>query len=148
MKPVRKIAIGLTAIIFFIACKKNQPASDPNQPTSIDQVKTLLVGDWIEDSLNIEYTWTLTFIAPSYLHVDSSLNYRMVQTSANPLNNGNDTGQFTNIAIRYITPNSFYGNDDYFGNFGRMQINVLTEHQLVLYCYQMMIDPATFYFHK
>jgi hypothetical protein len=151
MKYLERI-IGICLMLLVTAgCSKNQPQTHSVIPTSPEETEKLLVGNWIEDSLNIQNTITFAFTAPSYLNVNSSLNYRMVQTS--PLaSQGNDldasdTGQFTNISTRYITPSSFYGNQDYLGSFGPMQIDTLTAHRMVLFGYGDLVPP-TFYFHK
>lgn len=143
-----EICLTLLAVA---GCSKNQPHTPSVIPTSPEETAKLLVGNWIEDSLNIQYTITFAFIAPSYLNVDSSLHYRMVQTSPLPPPSNNldasDTGQFTNIATRYITPSSFDSNQNFLGSFGRMQIDTLTAHRMVLFGYSVLALPV-FYFHK
>jgi hypothetical protein len=152
MRHLYKNAFGFIAVMFLITCKKDQAAAESNIPATVEQTKKLLVGDWIEDSIIIEYAINVPCISPSYLNVNSTLNYRMVETvrSSNPATpfDGTDTGQFTNIGTRYITPTSFDSNNNFLGEFGRMQIDTLTEHRLVLFGYEVLGTPPILYFHK
>jgi hypothetical protein len=141
----------LLVLLAFCGCRKDPPQARSVVPSSPEETTKLLIGYWIEDSLNVQDIITIPFDPPSYLSVDSTLHYRMVQTSvlATPGNgyDETDTGQFTDIGTLYITPRSFYNNQNFLGSFGKMQIDTLTAHRMVLYGYDNNVPP-TFYFHK
>jgi hypothetical protein len=99
-----KVLIVL-AIIWPAGCKKSQDPPDPNIPSTPAQTARLLIGNWIEDSVNLEYFITIPCVQPAFITVDSNLNYVMLQTTIfnNPANPSidNDTGQFIEIGSRY-----------------------------------------------
>jgi hypothetical protein len=147
------IAIALI-LLSLDGCKKDQDLTQPAIPSTPEETVKLLIGNWIEDSLridNIENSFTIPFDPPSYLTVDSNMYYRLVQTSvlATPGNgfDETDTGQIKDIGTRYITPTSFYDNQNFLGSFGKMQVDTLNAHRMILYGYSMFVPP-TFYFHK
>jgi hypothetical protein len=151
MRPASKKFLVFLAAIFIWACKKDPPAA-ASIPATPEQTTKLLIGDWIEDSVNFDNILTVHCFQPSYLKVDGNLNYKMVQTAdtnnAGNSFNGSDTGQFTDIGTRYFTPASFDRTNDFLGMFGRLQIDTLTEHRLVLFSYQDSTAPPVWYYHR
>jgi hypothetical protein len=141
----------LFSIVLLTGCRKAQDPPDPNLPVTPAQTAKLLAGHWIEDSVNLEYFTTIPCVPPAYLTVDSDLSYSMLQTTIfnNPANPSidDDTGQFIEIGSRYITASSV-GGRHYLGEFGKLQINKLTEHELVLFSILHVDSPPTWYFHK
>lgn len=157
MEGMRKLlgqAVIAMVLLSLDGCKKDQPSPDSATPSTPEETVKLLIGNWIEDSLkidNIENSFTIPFDPPSYLTVDSNMHYRLVQTSllATQANgyDETDTGQFVDIGTRYITPTSFYNNQNFLSSFGKMQVDTLNAHRMILYGYSMFVPP-TFYFHK
>lgn len=139
----------LVAALWLIGCKKGQDPSDT--PASPSQTAQLLAGDWTEDSVNLENLVNIPCVSPSFLHVNSDLTYVMLQTTiynspANP-SIDYDTGQFINIGSRYITASST-GGLHYLGEFGKLQINKLTDNTMVLFSILNVSNPPTWYYHK
>jgi hypothetical protein len=151
MNRMRQKTLILISFILVTACKKAKDPPDPNLPGTPAQTAKLLAGHWIEDSINLEYFATIPCVQPAFLAVDSDLSYTMFQTTiynnaANP-SQDSDTGKFIDIGSRYITASSV-GGQHYLGDFGKLQINVLTPNRLVLFSILLVDNPPTWYFHK
>ncbi len=143
--------LAFVAVLLLAGCKKDRGPADPDIPTSPAQTSRLLVGHWIEDSVNLAYQASLPCVQPAYLIVDSDLSYTFLQTTiynspANP-SIDTDTGQFIDIGTRYITAASS-GGQHYLGEFGKLQVNLLNEHTLVLFSIVDVDHPPSWYFHK
>jgi hypothetical protein len=139
------------AVLLLAGCKKDRGTANANLPTTPDQTAKLLVGAWIEDSVDLAYSTSIPCVQPSYLVVNSDLTYSMLQTTiynnaANP-SIDDDTGKFVDIGTRYITASSS-GGRHYLGEYGKLQINLLNGHTLVLFSIANVATPPSWFFHK
>jgi hypothetical protein len=139
------------AVFWFMGCGRSEFLPNPDLPASPSQTAQLLAGDWIEDSVDLANLMNIPCVSPSFLHINSDMTYTMLQTTtyntpANP-SIDNDTGQFVDIGSRYITASST-GGLHYFGEFGKLQINRLTDHTLVLFSILNIDHPPVWYYHR
>jgi hypothetical protein len=148
-----KIALAFLVILIVAACKKSQSTRDPNDisQNTPAQNALLIQGNWIEDSINLTTIGTINATAPSYLNIDSDLNYTMIQNavSNNPINlsGESDTGRFIFWADRFIAPISTGGNN-YLGYYGLLEITVANAHHLVLNGGGDVVLNPMWYYHK
>ncbi len=151
MRIVPPGILAFLAVLLLAGCKKDQGTANTDLPATPEQTAKLLVGHWIEDSVDLANFTSIPCVEPSYLIVNSDLTYVMLQTTIynNPGNPSidNDTGQFVDIGTRYITASSS-GGLHYFGEFGKLQINLLNDHTLVLFSIVNVSNPPSWFFHK
>jgi hypothetical protein len=132
------------------SCKKSPPAADPYNLAlnTVDQNKKLIQGNWIEDSVHSTSGKLYRALSPSYLRIDTNLNYSFTQTfSSNQGHPDTDTGYIGFDGNRNIEPVSV-GLNHYLGNIEKFVITTATDHQLALFAYGIVTDDYTWYFHK
>lgn len=151
MRTMPSVTLAFLAVLLLAGCKKDRGTATTDLPTTPEQTAKLLVGHWIEDSVDLAYYASIPCVEPSYLIVNSDLTYAMLQTTIynSPTNPSidNDTGKFVDIGTRYITASSS-GGLHYFGEFGKLQINLLNDHTLVLFSIIAVSNPPSWFFHK
>lgn len=141
MKINSLIVFCLIPFLFF-ECKKSQTQS--GEPSFAQKI-SLLKRNWIEDSLNNASTGrTFKAIQPSYLHIDSSLNYSLIQNLDNN-ESESDTGQIVFQSTSMVFSSN--GGNHYLAGFGIIYLTSVTENTLILNA-NLPSNNTTWYFHR